>query len=153
MPYFNHRTVRIAAVRPLGLDHDERDTVDIAHHIGPPRPGAVAGDKLKLFGDEEAVILWHGHAMLFAIDKFGDCQPESQRVVEPFIRSQQPLVHWRRREFAHDLVNRIGGERKAMPFIVKPPPLEFVDQDGTQQHPVVASAHLHARRRGEIVPS
>src|SRR5690242_6578629 len=44
--FVHHRLVGVAAVRPLGLDYQQRDAVDEADDIGPPRARTIGCEQL-----------------------------------------------------------------------------------------------------------
>ena len=50
----------------------------------------------------------HGHAVLLAIDKFGDGNAQSDGVVKLLVCGDQPFIESGRSQFTDNLVDRIG---------------------------------------------
>ena len=157
----DRRFLGLAALRPLGFDHRQRQAIDVTDQIGNPAVRAVRGQHLQLLGHLPAigrrispVDHGNGRLMLLAIrHELGNGNAQRQLLVQPLIGWQQTLRQAQRRQLADDLLD--AGRRQRIPgaLVLKAPRLQNLDQPGSQHHLAGTAAQSEAGYGRQEIPA
>ena len=162
-PLLHHRLGRMTAGRfsTLRLDHHQRNTIHIAHHIGYAGMRALSGQHFQLFRDIPAVAIkfnpihhLHRGLMPFTIrHEFSDSNTQHQLAIQLFIGWHQSFCKTQRRQLPHHLIDAASGKRIPLPLVLIAARLQYLDQPPLEQHFPRAATQRQGLRRGDEVPA
>ena len=151
----------LAALRPLRLDHYQRQAIDVTNDIGNPAVRAVGGQHFQFLGHLPAIGRrlgpvddGDGRLMLLAIrHELGDGDAQSKHLVQPLIGRQQTFRQAQRRQLADNLLDAGRRQRIPGPLVLEAPGLQNLDQPRPQHHLAATAAQGEACCGRQEIPA